>query len=83
MNDIGHSLKDVTVDQFIETLRDAVTNLDVVQPPTLRGPLALWLRAVEERAVRDGWTQVLGRPVVAEWNAAQTVLTAAGIRSAR
>jgi hypothetical protein len=74
MTDMDHALRGVTVEMFIETLRDATANLGVVRPAQLRAPLALWLRAAEERAVRERWTHLLARPVVAEWNAAQAIL---------
>jgi hypothetical protein len=78
MDTMDHSLKGVTVEAFVETLRDATANLGVVQPAELRAPLALWLRAVEARAVGEGWTHLLGRPVVSAWNAARAVVDAAG-----
>ena len=74
MSGMDHTLRDVTVGQFIETLRAAVANLDVVQPAELRAPLSLWLRATEERAVRERWTHLLARSVLAEWNAARAIL---------
>lgn len=71
------SLRDVTVDQFRAALLDAVAHLDVVQPAELRAPVSLWLRAVEERARREGWRDLLGRSVVPEWEAAQAILAIA------
>jgi hypothetical protein len=50
---MDHSLKDVTVPAFLDTLRDAVVRLDVVQPEALREPLALWFRATEEQVTRE------------------------------
>lgn len=74
MTDMDHSFDDVTVAVFLDTLRDAVVHLDVVQPAALRAPLALWFRATEAQAVSEGWTHLLGRSVVAVWNAARAVL---------
>lgn len=74
---MDHSLSGVTVTAFLDTLRDAVVHLDVVQPEALREPLALWFRATEAQAIGAGWTHLLGRPVVSVWNAARAVLDAA------
>lgn len=74
---MDHSLKGVTVEQFLDTLRDAVANMGVVQPAGLRAPIALWLRSVEARALGERWTHLLGRPVVSPWNAARAVVDAA------
>lgn len=74
MSGMDHALQGVTVDQFLKTLRDAVANLDVVQPAELRASLSLWLRAVTERATTQRWTHLLGRDVVPVWNAAQAIL---------
>lgn len=71
---MDHRLKDVTVSAFLDALRDAIVRLDVVQPAGLREPLALWFRATVEKATREGWTDLLGRHVVAVWNAARAVL---------
>ncbi|GAA3877962.1 hypothetical protein GCM10022243_48330 [Saccharothrix violaceirubra] len=71
------SPKDVTVQEFLDDLCDALAHIDVVQPADLREPLSLWLRATEERALRDGWTHLLGRSVTAEWNATRAILRAA------
>lgn len=73
---MDHSLKDVTVQVFLETLRDATVHLDVVYPEALREPLALWFRATEQQVVGEGWTHLLGRPIVSVWNAACAVLEA-------
>ncbi|MEV8439171.1 hypothetical protein AB0425_17490 [Actinosynnema sp. NPDC051121] len=70
------ALLDVTVDQFRATLLDAVKHVDVVQPAALREPVSLWLRGIDERACRENWTHLLGRPVVAAWNAARAILAA-------
>lgn len=75
---MDHSLKDVTITGFLETLRDAAAHLGGVYPEDLRAPLALWFRATEEHALRERWTHVLGRPVVAVWNAARAVLNDSG-----
>jgi uncharacterized protein YbjT (DUF2867 family) len=72
--DMDHRLEDVTIPAFLDTLRDAVVHLDVVQPEALREPLSLWFRAIEEQVVREGWTYLLGRPVVYVWNAARAVI---------
>lgn len=74
---MGHALNGVTVEEFVATLRAAVDNLDVVQPAGLRAPLSLWLRGFDERVRRERWTDLLGRPVAAEWEAARAVLAAA------
>lgn len=70
------SLRGVTVEQFRTRLLDAAARTDVIQPAALREPVRLWLRAVEERARREDWRQLLGRPVGAAWNAAQAILDA-------
>jgi hypothetical protein len=74
MTDMDHRLKDVTVPVFLDTLRDAAVHLDAVQPEALREPLSLWFRAIEERAMGEGWRHLLGRNVVAVWNAARAIL---------
>lgn len=66
------SLRGVTVKQFRQALRDASDHVGVVEPEPLRKPLWLWFRAVEAEASR--WNDLLGRPCVAVWNAAQAVL---------
>jgi len=71
---MDHSLRDVTVPDLIDTLRDAEDHLDVVQPGALREPLSLWFLATLEQAKRERWTQLMGKPVVAVWNAARAVL---------
>lgn len=71
---MDHGLTDVAVPDFLNTLRDATVHLDVVHPEALRAPLALWFRATEEQIIREGWTHLLGRPVVSVWNAARAVL---------
>lgn len=72
-SDTDHSLKGVTVPTFLDTLREAVGHLDAVQPEALREPLALWFRATEAQVISEGWTHLLGRSVVAVWNAARAV----------
>lgn len=74
--EMDHTLKDVTVAAFRDAIRDAVVRLDTVQPADLREPLSLWLRATEERSVREGWPHLLGRDVIAVWNAARAILGA-------
>lgn len=64
----------VTVEQFRAVLLDAVQHVGVVQPPALREPIGLWLRSVEERARREKWLNLLGRPVETAWSAAQAIL---------
>lgn len=76
---MDHGLAGVTVDEFRRALLDAVDRIGVVQPATLREPLSLWLRSVEEQASAQQWTHLLGRPVVAAWNAAQAVLDESAI----
>lgn len=71
---MDHSLKDVTVQHFLDTLRDAVIHLDSVQPAALRTPLDLWFRATEAQAVSESWAHLLGRSVVPVWNAARAML---------
>lgn len=71
---MDHQLAGVTVTQFRQALRDAVVRVDVVEPATLREPVSLWLRGVDERARREQWADLLGRSVVEAWNAAQAVL---------
>jgi uncharacterized protein YbjT (DUF2867 family) len=73
-SDMDHSLKDVTIPAFLDTLRAAVVHLDVVQPEALREPLALWFRATVDQVLSEGWVHLLGRPVVFVWNAALAVL---------
>ncbi len=67
-------LRGVTVEQYRAVLLDAVEHVGVVQPPALRGPISLWLRSVEERARRENWRDLLGRPVETAWSAAQAIL---------
>lgn len=68
------TLRGVTVEQFRAALLDAAEHTDVVQPPALRGPIRLWLRATEERARREAWRDFLGRYVEDAWEAAQAIL---------
>jgi hypothetical protein len=74
MTDMNASLKDVTVPALLDTLRDALVHLDVVQPEALREPLALWFRATEAQVVSERWVHLLGRSVVPVWNAARAVI---------
>jgi len=71
------TLRDVTVEQFRAVLLDAAGHVEVVQPPTLREPVRLWLRALEERARVENWRHLLGRPVTYAWAAAQAILATA------
>lgn len=71
---MDHQVAGLTVAQFRQALRDATDRILVVQPAALREPIALWLRSVEERAAREQWRHLLGRSVVAPWNAAQAIL---------
>jgi hypothetical protein len=73
---MDHQLKDVTVIQFRAALLDAAVRVDMIEPEALREPIALWLRALEEKANHEGWKSLLGRSVVAGWNAAQAILNA-------
>lgn len=73
-NDFDTTLRDVTVIQFRAALLDAAARADVVEPEALREPIALWLRALEQKANREGWRSLLGRDVVAAWNAARAIL---------
>lgn len=68
------TLRDVTVEQFRAVLLDAAGHTDVVQPPALREPISLWLRGLEERARRENWRHLLGKPVEYAWEAAQVIL---------
>jgi hypothetical protein len=68
----------VTVERFRAVLLEAVHDLSAMQPEALREPLSLWLRATEERSRREGWRHLLGRDVVAAWNAAVAVLVHPG-----
>jgi hypothetical protein len=79
-DDFDTALRGVTVEQFRTTLLDAVDHIDVVQPPALREPVSLWLRGHDERARREGWKHLLGRPVVLAWNAARAILATQGAR---
>ena len=74
-------LRGVTVERFRATLLDAADALDVVQPPALREPLDLWLRASEERTRRERWRFLLGESGVAVWNAARAILATRGSES--
>lgn len=69
---MDHTLAGITVRQFRQALRDAADRVGVIQPPELRTPVWLWLRAVESDASR--WDHLLGRPGVSAWNAAQAIL---------
>ncbi|MFE2751587.1 hypothetical protein ACFXGA_06240 [Actinosynnema sp. NPDC059335] len=40
----------------------------------MREPVALWLRGLDERARLENWNSLLGRSVVAAWNAARAIL---------
>lgn len=71
---VDHSLKDITVQAFLDTLRAAAEHLDGVQPESLREPLRLWFRATEEKVKRERWALLLGRPVVPVWSVARAVL---------
>lgn len=71
---MDHQIPGVTVEEFRQALRDATDRIDVVQPPALREPVSLWLRAVEAQAASEHWTRLLGRSVVSVWNAAQAIL---------
>lgn len=73
---MDHQLNGVTVIQFRAALLDAAARVEVVEPEALRGPIALWLRALEEKANIEGWKSLIGRNVVAGWNAAQAILNA-------
>lgn len=68
-------LKDVTVIEFRAALLDAAARVDVVEPEALREPIALWLRALEATASNEGWKSLIGRNVVAGWNAARAILS--------
>jgi hypothetical protein len=71
---VDHQLAGITVEQFRMALRDAVDRIDVVQPAALREPVSLWLRSVEAQAAGQQWKHLLGRPVIAAWNAAHAIL---------
>ncbi len=75
---MDHQLRDVTVVQFRAALLDAAARVDVIEPEALREPIALWLRAVDAEAHNEGWKSVIGRNVVAAWNAAQAILNEGG-----
>ena len=75
---MDHQLRDVTVVQFRAALLDAAARVDVVEPEALREPIALWLRAVDAEAHNEGWKSLLGRSVLAAWNAAQAILNESG-----
>lgn len=72
---MDHFPRDVDVIQYRAALLDAAARVDVVEPEELREPLALWLRALEEKANREDWKSLIGRNVVAGWNAAQAILS--------
>lgn len=71
---MDHFLRDVDVIEYRAALLDAAARVDVVEPEALREPLALWLRALEEKANHEAWKSLIGRDVVAGWNAAQAIL---------
>lgn len=71
---MDHFLRDVDVIEYRAALLDAAARVEVVEPEALREPLALWLRALEEKANIEGWKSLIGRDVVAGWNAAQAIL---------
>lgn len=71
---MDHLLRDVTVIQFRAALLDAAARVEVVEPEALREPIALWLRALESKTNNEGWKSLVGRNVVAAWNAAQAIL---------
>lgn len=77
---MDHTMKDVTVQQFWTTLDRAAERLSDpdfkhdVQPPEIREPLTLWFRMMSDHARWGDWKSLLGRPVVAVWNAALAVL---------
>lgn len=73
---MDHFLKDVTVIQFRAALLDAAARVETVEPEALREPIALWLRALEQKANLEDWKSLIGRNVVAGWNAAQAILNA-------
>jgi hypothetical protein len=73
---MDHFLRDVDVSEYRAALLDAAARVDVIEPAELREPIALWLRALEEKANREDWKSLLARNVVAGWNAAQAILTA-------
>lgn len=74
---MDHRLNDVTVAQFRRDMLLATHAAYVVTPVELREPLSLWFAATEERARVETWDSLLGRPVIAVWNAAQAVLNEA------
>lgn len=76
------TLRDVTVEQYRAVLLDAAKHTDVVQPLALREPVRLWLCSVEERARRENWRHLAGRPVEYAWEAAQVIL-ATGVQARR
>ena len=82
MHDSSTTRQGVTVEQFRAVLLEAVKHTDVVQPPALREPVSLWLRSVEERARRENWPDLLGKPVEYAWEAAQVIL-ATGVQARR
>lgn len=70
---LDHHLADVDVTEYRAALLSAAELAPhVVQPPALAEAVTLWLAASAERA--QGWRTLLGRAVVAEWNAARAVL---------
>lgn len=71
---MDHQMRDVTVIEFRAALLDAAARVDAVEPEALREPIALWLRALESEAHNEGWKSLIGRSVVAAWNAAQAIL---------
>lgn len=73
---MGNFLRDVDVVKYRAALLDAAVRVGVIEPAELREPIALWLRALEEKANREGWKSLIGREVEASWNAAQAILNA-------
>lgn len=70
---MDYHLADVDVAEYRAVLLSAAELAPhVVQPPALAEAVNLWLRASAERAT--DWRSLLGREVVAEWNAARAVL---------
>ena len=65
-----------TVAHFRGTLLAAADHAEVIQPESLREPVELWLRALEEQA--RSWRNLLGRPVNHAWAAAQAILAESG-----
>lgn len=70
---MDHRMANVDVVKYRAALIAAADlAVHVVQPPALAEAMELWLRASAERAA--GWRSLLGRDVVAVWNAARAVL---------